>query len=125
MLVFAQSVDLKIVAGLLAALGIAAAAILKVWLDYKRALANPPAPAASCPMSSRHLEQLEELYNWHAPDDRGSGRQSWKAPAGQHEAIKETRGEVRELKQQLTQVESQLGRILEPYRPTRKDPTIP
>lgn len=121
--VLATTVDLKVLAGVLAALGIAAAAILKVFLDHRRALASPIPD--QCPLRTKHLELLEELHAWHEPDDRGSGRQRWKQPAGQHEMIIKTRSELLELRAQLGRVENQLGAILEPYRPPRKDPTIP
>lgn len=120
---FAKTVDLQVVAALLAAVGIAAAALLKVWLDHKRQPAGPtPGP---CPLQAAHAEQITDLHDWHKPDDRATGRQSWKVPAGQYETIRAIAQNVIELRNQLNRVEQQLGSILEPYRPSRKDPTIP
>lgn len=66
MWVFAESVDLKTLSTIIGSIGIAAAFVVKVFLDHRRARDATPCPMVTnpCPVETRHVEmigRIEEL----------------------------------------------------------------
>jgi hypothetical protein len=74
-----ESMDYKIIVAAFAIVVLAFKVVLDVlkWRRERDTGPQFPIQADPCKTCSR---QVDDLHAWHAPEDVGSGRQSWKVP---------------------------------------------
>ncbi len=103
----AESPWIKVILALVA-LAFFALKIIEFILK-RRETAGPTLPVIQSDPCKTCSRQVDDLHAWHAPDDAGSGRQSWKVPRDLVRRIEEIDQRTKGMERDLSDLCAKVG----------------